>query len=84
MTNIFDYEPDSLVLENVLTVQQENEGKSIRAIVVFKDMLEISLANPDDYPKGIHPLLIFTPEQFEELYTFYKKVAKVAKVSKDE
>lgn len=63
---------NELILENVLTLYNEDEGANLRACVLYGEMLEmkVHLCVDDDYK---HALLLFTDEQMEQLIILWNE-----------
>lgn len=63
---------NELLLEDVLVLEQEDTGVTLRFVMLYEDMLQVTVHNPpSEAYKHFH--MLFTKEQVEQLITLYQE-----------
>lgn len=63
---------NELFLEDVLTLEQEDIGVTLRLVMLYEDMLQITVPEPpSEAYKNFH--MLFTKEQLEQVIKLYQE-----------
>lgn len=63
---------NELILEDVLSLYGEDEGQSLRAVVLYSGLLEMTIYQPKEKEQKLISLL-FAPDQMEQLIQLWQE-----------